>query len=556
MAFLDELPLDILLAVVQWLVTINRSRILLYELLPVASVSTSLRRPLLPLLYRDLVFEFTGFSNVTYHTAALANSAGCSEYAQCVLLRVNEFTTPDDIVRVVRDDVDAGNETKWPNLRSYSYNYLHEYSVLQGSLSCSDIIRQLDKELPKLRQAFPVHCGVSSGIVPLAYTLPSVSFLLQLTTLYLTCDHQCIDANRLPQLFAPTLIDLTLDGANTENVWNLFYDGHENQAVVFARLWHLSINFEHPSNRIHSDDLPPHLQGATNDVLAKRSVWTAGAASGRPGCRVPLFPVLRTFKCEGMTYNFRDFISRTQCHNSLATLYVKNQFVYFDFDTELFKNLITVVFNTRFWGKDQEFTGTVDLCKSAFTSLLHTKTNIQKMVFKADVRDTLFQVPPDIGCTNLRSLVLGVEVDFKSMLRLLSNLKHLVELVLDVSYYYIYNANGRQEDAGEYIDKFQSPQAEYPPVSSTLRRFICRLHSPGVRRCYTASYAVELALHLPALETMTLGVDEEHDVAFYEALLGLFLQELSGSPYMNDGLMNAKVTPRYLLSWHNNYWLR
>ncbi|KAI8317841.1 hypothetical protein GQ54DRAFT_301080, partial [Martensiomyces pterosporus] len=283
--------------------------------------------------------------------------------------------------------------------------------------------------------------------MPLAYTPLSVSFLTQLTLLYLDCSNECMDANRFPQLFAPTLVDLTLYCVNPENVWNIFYDGQEGETVVFAKLKHLVIRFENPLCWGQNSDLPPHLQGATNSALTKRSVWTARAASGELGCRVPLFPVLCTLACTDMVYNLHDFISRTQCHNSLVSLYVGNMYVYFDFDAELFKPLEAVEFNIRFPDTDEVRTGSVDLYKSAFTNLLRTKTNIQRIAFRSSARDTLFQVPLDIGCANLRSLVLGVEVDFKSMLRLLSNLKHLVELELDVNYAYNYNVNDEQEDA-------------------------------------------------------------------------------------------------------------
>ncbi|KAI8317970.1 hypothetical protein GQ54DRAFT_126591 [Martensiomyces pterosporus] len=244
-----------------------------------------------------------------------------------------------------------------------------------------------------------------------------------------------------------------------------------------------------------------------------------------------------------MAYSFHDFISRTQCHNSLVSLCVDNRCAHFGFDAKLFKNLESVRFSADVRDRnDEETTGSVDLYKSAFTSLLRTKTNIQTMDFTSGAHSTLFQVPPNIGCTNLRSLFLGVEVDFKSILRLLRNLKHLIELELDVDYTDVHDVNDRQEDMDKYIDELQPPQADYPPVSRTLRRFICRLYSPKGRRCYTAPYAFELALHLPKLETMTLGVDEE-DGEFYEALLGRFIQKLSESPYMNDGLLNAEVTP-------------
>ncbi|KAI8319091.1 hypothetical protein GQ54DRAFT_306552 [Martensiomyces pterosporus] len=547
MALLDELPLDILLAVVKWLKRDYADKPEFFKLLPVANVSTSLRQPLLPLLYRDLVFELTLYSGATCHNASLAMSARCSEYAQRVTLFMDEYTDPDDVVTALRDDMDAGSETKWPNLRSYACIYIHECWNTVDSLSCLDngIIMQLDKELPKLRQVSPNACDMSSGTTPPAYNPPSVSFLTQLTSLCLDCDNRCIDANRLPQIFAPTLVDLTLYGVNPEDIWNIFYDGQESQTVVFARLQHLDIRFVNPLCWGQNGDLPPHLQNATNEALTKRSVWAAGAADGRPGCRVPLFPVLRTLGCTDMAYNFHDFISRTQCYNSLVSLYVDNRWVYFDFDVNLFKNLETVVFNTRFRDTDEERTGSVDLHKSAFTSLLRTKTNMQRIVFRSTARNTLFQVPPDIGCTNLLSLILGVEVDFKSMLRLLSNLKRLVELELNVDYNYIYNVNGGQEDTDEYTDALQPPQAEHPPVSSTLRCFTCRVYSPRGRRCYTASYAFELALHLPALESMTLGVYKEGDVVFVEALLGRFIEGLSGSPYMNDGLLNAKAAQRY-----------
>ncbi|KAI8318305.1 hypothetical protein GQ54DRAFT_300531 [Martensiomyces pterosporus] len=446
--------------------------------------------------------------------------------------------------------MDVGGETKWPNLCSYACSYNHYCLEDEDTFSCPDIIWQLDKELPKLHQASPVICEVPSGFMPLAYTPPSASFLTQLTSLCLICYNQGMDANRLPQFFAPTLVDLTLNGVNPENVWNIFYDGHENQTVVFARLKRLAMMFDSPLSWGEIDDLPPHLQDATNGALTGRSVWAAGAAGGRPGCRVPLFPVLRTLRCEGMAYNFQDFISGTQCHNSLVSLNVTNGNVYFDFDAKPFKTLETVEFSAWFRDTDEESTGSVDLYKSAFTSLLRAKTNIQRIAFRSDVCDKLFQVPPDIWCANLRSLCLGVEIDFKSMLRLLSNLKRLIELELDVDYAYIYEDDFRREDTAEDVDELQPLQVEYPPVSSTLRLFTCHLHAPKVRRCYTASYALELALHLPALESMTLGVDEQKDAAFFEALLVKLLQELSGSPHMNDGLLSAKVIQRSPNSWN------
>ncbi|KAI8318263.1 hypothetical protein GQ54DRAFT_322361 [Martensiomyces pterosporus] len=563
MAFLDQLPLDILLAVVKWFKRDNWDKLEFCKLLPVTSVNTSLRQSLIPLLYRDLVFDFPVSdsnddelsepeSNTlpkltirTRHNAALAISAGCSECVQRVSLVVNEYTTPDDIVMAVRDDMDAGSETKWPNLCSYAYIYLHVHLGAEYPFSCSDVIRRLDKELPKLRQASTVTCEVSFGVAPLTYNPPSVSFLTQLTSLRLSCDKEGINTNHLPQLFAPTLVDLTLSSITPDNVWKAFYDGYEDQTVVFARLKYLDVTFESPFRLIYRDGLLPQLQGATVGMLTKKSVWTTGGASGKPGCRVPLFPVLRTLKYTNMAYNFHDFISRTQCHNSLVSLCVGNEYVYFDFDAELFKNLETVEFSTHFLDTDERKTGSVDLYKSAFTSLLRAKTNLQTMTFESRAHDTLFQVPPDIGCTNLRSLLLGVEVDLKSMLRLLSNLKHLVELKLDGNYDPIYMLFSDQEDTDEYIDGHQLLQAEYPPVSRTLRRFTYCLYNPKVRCFYTAAYAFELALHLPTLENMTLGVFHEAEVVFYKTLLGKFLEELSGSPYMNDGLTNAKVVARY-----------
>ncbi|KAI8318912.1 hypothetical protein GQ54DRAFT_61020 [Martensiomyces pterosporus] len=548
MALLDGLPLDILLAVVKGLKKYNWHAPVFYEFLPVASVNTSLRRSLLPLLYRDLVFEFLRiWKSSIRHNASLARSAGCSKYAQRVTLLIDEYTDPDDIVKAVRDDMDAGSETKWPNLRSYAYIYTYENEHLEYEAPCSysNVIKQLDKELPKLRQAFPVACKASSSIPPLVYHPPSVSLLTQLTSLCLEYDNKGIAANRLPPLFAPTLVDLTLEGVNPENVWNTFYDGHKNQTVVFVRLKRLDIRFRNPLYLRESGDLPHHLQDATSDELIKRSVWIAGAANGKPSCRIPLFPALRTIRCTGMAYNFHDFISRTQCHDSLESLYVNSGYAHFDFDVKLFKNLKAVEFNIPFPDTNEERTSSVNLYKSAFTSLLRTKTNMQRMVFRSTVRDTLFLVPPDIGCTNLRSLLLSVEVDFKSMLRLLSNLKYLVKLELDVTYTDFHNVNDGQEDMEKYIDELQPPQADYPPVSSTLRLFICRLNSPRVRRCYTAPYAFVLALHLPKLETMTLGVNHKGHADFFEALLDRFLEELSGSPYMNDGLLNAEVIPYF-----------
>ncbi|KAI8319698.1 hypothetical protein GQ54DRAFT_306093 [Martensiomyces pterosporus] len=192
-----------------------------------------------------------------------------------------------------------------------------------------------------------------------------------------------------------------------------------------------------------------------------------------------------------MVYDFQDFISRTQCHDSLVSLYVRNDHVYFDFDVELFKTLESVEFGACFSDKNDESTGSVDLYKSAFTSLLRAKTDIQRMTFKSGAPDTLFQVPRDIGCVNLRSLSLGVEVDFKSMLRLLSKLKNLVELRLNINCVSTYRSSGGEVDIAD----------------------------PRGRHCYTASYALELALHLPVLERMTLSVDHEGHVGLFEALL-------------------------------------
>ncbi|KAI8318054.1 hypothetical protein GQ54DRAFT_115756 [Martensiomyces pterosporus] len=264
-----------------------------------------------------------------------------------------------------------------------------------------------------------------------------------------------------------------------------------------------------------------------------------------------------------MMYDFPDFISCTQCHNSLVSLYVGNGMAYFDFDAELFKALETVVFNTRLRDTDEESTGSVDLYKSAFTSLLSAKTNMQRMLFRSTVRDTLFQVPPDIGCTNLCSLVLGVEVDFQSMLRLLSSLKHLVELELSGDRKSTYRFEARRRDTFEDVDKLQPPPADCPPVSSTLRRFTCCLHTSRERRCYTACYAFELALYLPSLKSMTLGVFRRTGVDFYKTLLKMFIKRLSGSPCMNDGLLHAKVAvlvdpmvQKLLMRWQDRVPLR
>ncbi|KAI8318122.1 hypothetical protein GQ54DRAFT_300755 [Martensiomyces pterosporus] len=572
MVLLDELPLDILLAVVKGLKRRHWHELDFYELLPVASVNTSLRRSLLPLLYSDLLLEFPVIFNRNYklreaesngppkvmirtrHNAALAHSAGCSEYVQRVLLFVNERTALDDIVRAVRDDMDVGSETKWPNLCSYACNYDEECWDGEDWFSCSDIITQLDKELPRLRHASPGTCEVSSCITPLVYTPPSVSFLTQLTSLCLSCYNQGIDTNRLPQIFAPTLVNLTLRSINPEDIWNAFYDGHENQTVVFPRLKRLVLRFENPLCSKWGNGLPPHLQGATNSALAKRSVWAAGAASGKPGCRVPLFPVLRTLWCTDMTYNFRDFVSRTQCHNSLVSLYVSSAYVYFDFDVSLFKNLEAVVFDTSLQGTNKESAGSVDLYKSAFTSLLRTNTNMRRIAFRLSGCGTLFQVPSDIGCVNLHSLFLGVEIDFKSMLRLLKNLKHLIELELggDRSFAPIFD-DGRV-DTAEDIDEVQPPHVDYLLVSSTLRRFTCYVHTSMERCCYTAAYALELALHLPALKSMTLGVLRKTAVPFYEALLNRFTQRLPRHSYMNDGLWNAKVVPQSSPPWYRYSW--
>ncbi|KAI8317966.1 hypothetical protein GQ54DRAFT_126626 [Martensiomyces pterosporus] len=105
------------------------------------------------------------------------------------------------------------------------------------------------------------------------------------------------------------------------------------------------------------------------------------------------------------------------------------------------------------------------------------------------------------------------------MLRLLSNLKYLVELELSGHREPTYEFDDRQVDRAEDADEFQLPQANYPPVSSTLRRFACCLHSPRMRCCYTAAYAFGLALHLPALKDMVLGVFRETDVDSHEAVL-------------------------------------
>ncbi|KAI8318303.1 hypothetical protein GQ54DRAFT_300528 [Martensiomyces pterosporus] len=435
--------------------------------------------------------------------------------------------------------MDAGSETKWPHLRSYACNYSHYRFYDDDTLFCSGIFRQLDKELPKPCQASLVVCKVSSGVAPLAYIPPSVSFLTQLTSLRLSCTIKCTDTNRFPQIFAPTLVQLTLDDADPESVWNIFYDGQEGQTVVFARLKRLVIVFADPPYWKQNDDLPPHLQGAISSALTKKSEWAAGATSGNTGCRVPLFPALRTLRCSNMVCDFCGFIYSILCHNSLVSLYVNNLSMHSAVDAEMVKSLEIIKLSAVSWNTDEESTGSAGLYKSAFASLLRTKTNVQRMTVKSCVRDILFQVPPDIGCTNLRLLYLGVEIDFKSMLRLLSNLKHLVELVLDVDYKFGYTLDDEQEDTDEYIDELQPSQAYYPPVSSTLRRFMCRLCTPRVRGCYTASYAFELALHLPALESMTLWVDEEDDMVLIEELLSMFIQEQSGSPYLNNGLLNA-----------------
>ncbi|KAI8317893.1 hypothetical protein GQ54DRAFT_301051, partial [Martensiomyces pterosporus] len=198
-----------------------------------------------------------------------------------------------------------------------------------------------------------------------------------------------------------------------------------------------------------------------------------------------------------MAYDFCDFISRSQCHNSLVSLCVDNHYVHFDFDFEPFKSLETVEFSANVTDRDNEYAGPMDLYKSAFASLLRAKTNVQRIEFTSGAYDELFQVPPDIGCINLRSLCLSVEVDFKSMLRLLSNLKHLVELELDVEGKPTYMSDDRRGDAAENTDNLLPPQADYPPVSSTLRHFTGHLWSPMGRYCHTVPYVFKLALHLP-----------------------------------------------------------
>ncbi|KAI8318252.1 hypothetical protein GQ54DRAFT_96544 [Martensiomyces pterosporus] len=167
MGLLDDLPLDILLLVVKWLGRKAWGEPAFYGLLPVASINTSLRRSLLPLLYRDLVVNF--LSNRKYstrHNAPLARSAGCSGCAQQVALLLDNHTKPGDIVEAVQDDMDAGSEAKWPNLRSYACIYHHERWEADDLFYCSRFISQFDKELPRLRCASPAACEVASSITP------------------------------------------------------------------------------------------------------------------------------------------------------------------------------------------------------------------------------------------------------------------------------------------------------------------------------------------------------------------------------------------------------
>ncbi|KAI8318710.1 hypothetical protein GQ54DRAFT_306842 [Martensiomyces pterosporus] len=525
------------------------------KLLPVASVNTRLRQRLLPMLYRDLIFKFptvdeydvddaheeymelaeVGIYDLpkpkiqSRHNAFLAISAGCAKHVQRVALFMDDFTDPGTVVRAVRDDMDAGCAEKWPELRSYSFSYEYE-GVEYGELDdFSYVIKQLDEELPVLRQASSATDNCSPGIAPPNFSPPSASFLTQLTSLALGGYSQIVDACYLPPLFAPTLVNLTLYVVNPENIWESFYDHPKRRTVVFARLKYLNVIFA-CSEFWNPDE-------GDKDAAKKKSVWKIKHDCEKLRFRKPLFPSLLTLRCDDMLYDFPDFISRVQCHSSLLSLHVRNKYVYYDFDAELFENLETVEFSAHIGNEWPAERGSVERYKVAFTSLLHAKTNIQYMTFLSDVKHDIFKVPSVIGCAKLRSLYLGAEVDFTSLLRLLGKLKHLVDLVLDVGYYCY------QRSGGEADDALQLSRGGYSPVSCSLRRFTCRVGTPRQPQYYTTPYAVKLALHAPGLEVMTLKVDRRFDEKYVQDLLYVLTRDVSKSPHMNQGLSRAKVVP-------------
>ncbi|KAI8318806.1 hypothetical protein GQ54DRAFT_341663 [Martensiomyces pterosporus] len=552
MALLDELPVDILLLVAKRLYE-GFSKYIFYKLLPVASVNTRLRQRLLPLLYRDLIFEFptvdgwdieefedrymelahAGIHDIpkpkiqSRHNAFLAISAGCAKHVHRVTLFMDDFTKPRTVVRAVRDDMDAGCAEKWPELRSYSLKYRYEGAGYEELDNFSYVIERLGKKLPVLRQASSATDNANPGIAPLSFNPPSASFLTQLTSLTLGGNSFIVDACYLPPLFAPTLVTLTLYVVNPENIWESFYDHPKRRTVVFARLKYLNVTFE------YSEFWIPNK--GDEDAANKKSVWKAEYDGEKVCFREPLFPSLLTLRCDDMLYDFPDFISHTQCHDSLLSLHVENKYTYYDFDAELFENLETVEFSVRIGEMWAAECGPVERYKAAFTSLLRAKTNIQYMTFVSDVKHDIFKVPYVIGCTNLRSLYLGTEVDFTSLLRLLGKLKHLVNLVLNVGYYCYLSGDGDADDA------VQLSQEGYTPVSCSLRRFTCRVGTPRQPQYYTTLYAVKLALHTPRLEVMTLKVDEMSDEKYVQDLLHVLTRDVSKSQHVNQGLSSAKV---------------
>ncbi|KAJ1959209.1 hypothetical protein GGI12_004456 [Dipsacomyces acuminosporus] len=387
MALLDEIPADILLDVLEYLPK-DQGDPRFYSLQRLAGTSSKLRQCLLPLLYKDVLFECEIVSvdsngdhieehdtaesegsqeiNRIRHNAYLAQSADGPGYAHRVLMLVNEFADPDEIVRIVRDEMDVGNAAKWPNLRSYAYIYSHRHVSAGHSYSTSQVAKRLEKELPVLKQA-PI---ISGSIAAFSPSLPA-SFLAQLTSLTLSCDNQGIDANYLPKFFAPTLVRLKFVCVRPENIWNIFYDGQNKRSVVFANLRRLDIAFENPrrweEDYMDHDELPSSKGNLIDRDLAKMSLWTTKTLGKLADYRIPSFPQLESFRCDNLIYSFRELASHIQCQSSLRNLYVANRHLYFDFDPSRFENLERVEFrcisdnldnasNTDFGGNYWEWT--------------------------------------------------------------------------------------------------------------------------------------------------------------------------------------------------------
>ncbi|KAJ1963488.1 hypothetical protein GGI12_002020 [Dipsacomyces acuminosporus] len=495
----------------------------------------------------DYFSEYTDLSGSIYqsdmasrirHNSSLAQSASGSEFAHRVLLLVNEFADPDEIVRVVRDEMDVANEAKWPNLRSYAYIYKHRHRNAGESFSTSQVAKQLGRLLPVLNQAPTLPEWKS------VFSASSASFLTQLTSLTLGCSSQGIDANYLPKFFAPTLVSLDLFSVRPENIWNIFYDGQDKQTVVFASLKRLTVLFENPrewsEDELDHDNLISYTTDLLDKDLARMSLWTPETLGNMINYCVPSFPQLESLHCQDLLYSFRDFVSQVQCQNTLRHLYVHNYHKYFDFDPSGFSRLELVEFRSYHRGWDGDDSTSSPHHAFAFGNLLSSKSNIRKLIFHSFARDLVFKAPSALGCTKLHWLQLRIEVDFNSMLRIVRQLPGLYHLDLGVGNAYFTDRNS-EHDEPESEDISSFGEFGNKQASTSLRRFICCVGRSSLVQFYTTAYVTALALHLPSLAKIYLCVDHKEDSVHVRSRLDGYISRLSASPNMNENLLSARV---------------